>query len=648
MSDRDPAHRYRAHGLRVRSALALPFDPLPDDSIASEPDVTVRLGPVPRTLPAGPGHPARTPLWQARPGAFLMHLEGVARFLVTGGRDVLIEPLGGNDDDVAAIFISSPFTVLLQQRGVATLHAAAVAAGDGAVLLLGTSGVGKSSLAAALVERGFPLLADDVTGVTLDADGRPVALPAFARQRLWAHTLDRMRWRERVQSRVRRGLEKYWVPAQRACSSPMPVRAAFALESSHLHSGIRIEPLPPGSAFWALWEHTYRKRAMDAMGRRPTHFRAMTTMARRVPVARVTRPGHPFLLEALADRIEAHLREAGPVAGAQGACGKAGPFPLPSVPGSSGEDTCGEAAPPSVPSVSFRPDDARPSGPGIVWLASYPKSGNTWLRAVLTNYLRDDGAPASINALASVPHNGREVFNEYLGLDSAGMTDEEIARHLPRFREVLAERISTQPGQGLHRNQPAFAKTHEAYRLPGAPARFPRAGAAGVVYLVRNPLDVAVSYAHHLSWSLDRTIRLMDDPTARELHIPGGIFDRLPEPLTTWGGHVASWTGQTDLPLHVARYEDLLADPRAGFGAVVRFAGLAGDGPRLDRAVEHSAFPRLQAQEAESGFAEKQPTARSFFRAGVAGSWRTALTPSQVRAIVDAHGEVMERFGYFL
>ena len=109
---------------------------------------------------------------------------------------------------------------------------------------------------------------------------------------------------------------------------------------------------------------------------------------------------------------------------------------------------------------------------------------------------------------------------------------------------------------------------------------------------------------------------------------------------------MASWTGQSDLPLHVARYEDLLADPRAGFGAVVRFAGLAGDGPRLDRAVEHSAFPRLQAQEAESGFAEKQPTAPSFFRAGVAGSWRTALTPSQVRAIVDAHGEVMERFGY--
>ena len=154
------------------------------------------------------------------------------------------------------------------------------------------------------------------------------------------------------------------------------------------------------------------------------------------------------------------------------------------------------------------------------------------------------------------------------------MTDEEVARHLPRFREVLAERIFTQPGQELHRNEPALAKTHEAYRLPGAPARFPRAGAAGVVYLVRNPLDVAVSYAHHLNRSLDRTIRRMDDPTAHGLHIPGGIFDRLPKPLTTWGGHVASWTGQTDLPLHVARYEDLLADPRAGWPRATSGAAL--------------------------------------------------------------------------
>ena len=266
---------------------------------------------------------------------------------------------------------------------------------------------------------------------------------------------------------------------------------------------------------------------------------------------------------------------------------------------------------------------------------------------MLTSYLREDGGPVSINALIGRLANHRETFNEYLGVDSSDMTDEEVARYLPRFREVLAERLfAVRPPPERRRNEPGFVKTHEAYRVPGGAPRFPRAGCAGVVYLVRNPLDVAVSYAHHLNWSIDRTIGLMDDPAAHETRIPGGIFRRLPEPMTTWSGHVSSWTRQTALRLHVARYEDLLVDPRAGFGAIVRFAGLEWDGARLDRAVEQAAFPRLQAQEAEAGFSEKQPTAPSFFRAGKAGSWRTALTAAQARAVVDVHGEVMARFGY--
>ena len=181
---------------------------------------------------------------------------------------------------------------------------------------------------------------------------------------------------------------------------------------------------------------------------------------------------------------------------------------------------------------------------------------------------------------------------------------------------------------------------------------------SAVVYLVRNPLDVAVSYAHHRQKSIDATMRWMNEPAAAEGEVAGGIHTQLPQPLTTWSGHVASWLDQEELPVHVARYEDLLADPMAGFGAIVRFAGLDRDethpeGPgrpgateRLAQAVGQAAFPRLRIQEESSGFSEKQPTAPSFFRAGVAGSWRTALAPRQVQAVVDAHGPVMARLGY--
>ena len=306
-----PAHDYRAYGLRVRSDIPLPFDLLPEppEPALSEPDVTVRCGTVPATLPAGPDHVTSAHIWQARPGAFLLHIEGVARYLVTDGRDVLIEPLGGDADDVVTFFVDTPLTVLLQQRGVVTLHAAAIATEAGAVLLLGRSGIGKSALAAALVERGSALLADDVTGVVPDAGGRPLALPAFPRQRLWAHTLDEMGWRSKVHAPLRCGMEKYWLRASRFCPTPLPVCAAFVLGSHNLPD-ISLELASPGTAFRLLSKYTHRKRAMQGSGQRPAHFRVITKMARHVPVTRVTRPAHPFLLEALADRVEAHLRAA--------------------------------------------------------------------------------------------------------------------------------------------------------------------------------------------------------------------------------------------------------------------------------------------------------------------------------------------------
>ena len=624
------AHCYRAYGLRVRSALVLPFDPLPDAEAA---DVTVRFGPVPATLPAGAGRLVRTDLWQARPGVFLMHMDGVARYLVADGRDVCVEPLGGRPADIAS-FLVGLWIILLQQRGVTTLHAAAVYTPGGAVLLLGRSGSGKSSLAAALVERGHALLADDVTGVVLRG-GRATALPSFASLRLWKRTLEEMSAPPEVRSRVRPGLEKYWVKASSACAEALPVCAAIALNPSR-GPGIHMASVSPSDAFWLLCEHTHRKRASRALGQRPAHFRVAAAMARQVPMSQAWRPRHPFLLEELAAHVEAHMADLG-AAGAEGdadACVARRREPLVA------------ASPTPVLSAPSAAKDDAPHAHGMVWIACWPKSGSTWLRTVLTNCLRDDGQPASINALVGAWLHGRDEFDDHLGLDSSHMTEEETARHLARFRAVVADELRAAPAAGASsRGQgPTFAKTHEAYRLPNGPPRFPCGGK--VVYLIRNPLDVAISYAHHLTWSVDGTIQLMNCWQAHEGIDRHGIHNRLPEPMTSWSNHALSWIEQAELPVHVARYEDLLADPCAGFGAIARFAGLDLDDERLDRAVEHSAFHRLRAQEAEAGFHEKQPTAPLFFRAGTAGSWRGELAPEQVRAVVDAHGHVMERFGY--
>ena len=284
---------YRAYGLRVSSEVPLPFDSLP--APVQDADVTVRLGAVPAELPGS--DTVRKARWQARPGVFLIEVEGVARYLVEGGRDITVAPLGGDDADVAAFFANAPFAVLLQQRGVLTLHSSSVATGAGAALLLGESGVGKSSLAAALVERGFPLIAD--------ADGCVTALPGFASLRLWADTLDEMRWRGRGESKMRQSMDKYWMPVERARATPLPVHAAFVLKANG--SNVGIDPMPELDAFSLLWSNTHRARAMGAIGKTQTRFRTVAATAQRVPVAVATRPRHPFLLDALADRVAALL-----------------------------------------------------------------------------------------------------------------------------------------------------------------------------------------------------------------------------------------------------------------------------------------------------------------------------------------------------
>ena len=301
---------YTAYGLHVRSPIVLPFAPLPGRP-GGAPDVVIRFSPTPAALPA----PVRTRQkpgrrWESASGTFLMNVDGEARYLVTGGRDVLIEPRGGSDSEIVELLTGSVFAALLQQRGVMTFHASALETQAGAVLFAGPSGIGKSSLAASLVERGHTMLADDVTGVVLDAGGRPVALSASPVVRLWAdavHALDR---RGRTRGRVRESVEKHSVPVERFRAAPLAVRAVCVL-ASHDRDGIEVERLRASGAFRHMFENTYRRAFLSGLGQRPVHVRTLVAMAKRVPILRMVRPAHPFRLDALVDRIEELLAAGG-------------------------------------------------------------------------------------------------------------------------------------------------------------------------------------------------------------------------------------------------------------------------------------------------------------------------------------------------
>jgi len=187
-----------------------------------------------------------------------------------------------------------------------------------------------------------------------------------------------------------------------------------------------------------------------------------------------------------------------------------------------------------------------------------------------------------------------------------------------------------------------FIKTHNAVAMvEGAPTiNFDITRAA--IYALRNPLDVAVSYAHFSGIELDAAVAQMANADA----YLGSGERRVYEFLGSWSFHVASWLSIPHRPVLILRYEDMLGDPVRSFGRLATFLRLRPNPDQLRRAIEMSSFEELAGQEQRAGFVERPKTAERFFRAGRAGQWREALSADQVKSVIAAHAPMMMRFGY--
>ena len=270
----------------------------------------------------------------------------------------------------------------------------------------------------------------------------------------------------------------------------------------------------------------------------------------------------------------------------------------------------------------------------IVWLASYPKSGNTWVRSFLTAY-RSGSDFVDINALDTGHAAWRPALDEWLGLETADLLHAELRNMLPSaYRQVacLAK-------------QPIFLKTHDCWCLtPNGEPVFPVEATQGVIHIVRDPRDVAVSVGHHWGVGLEAAIDRLNDPdywTALEDDNP-----QVPQFLSDWSTHTKSWM-KSEMPSLRLRYEDIRLDPVGCFREVLGFVGWNVDEGRLKQAVKACAFERLQAQEQRTGFREKLSSATAgFFRQGQSGGWRNALSMEQVQRVVQFHSQVMQELGY--
>lgn len=270
----------------------------------------------------------------------------------------------------------------------------------------------------------------------------------------------------------------------------------------------------------------------------------------------------------------------------------------------------------------------------IVWLASYPKSGNTWLRAFLANLVVNRSEPVPLAELPrhAVDEARPDIFTQIAGRPSAELSFDEIAELRPRVHAEIAARA-----QGTR-----FVKTHNLAGSIDGHSLHNWNVTAGAIYVVRNPLDVAVSMTHHFGLDLDTAIEhLGDDDVATQNN---ELF--VLQMLGSWSRHVQSWADMAGDRLIVLRYEDLVRNPLEEFSKVARFVGIGQDHARIERAVRHADFRTLSSLEREHGFVEASGTGTRFFRKGLADEWRQAMSREQAQCVVAAHREQMIRFGY--
>ena len=189
---------------------------------------------------------------------------------------------------------------------------------------------------------------------------------------------------------------------------------------------------------------------------------------------------------------------------------------------------------------------------GIIWLASYPKSGNTWLRIFVENLFRNTIEPAKINELTVVRYsdNSYPLYERVTGRDVRMMSDSEI--HL--LRDPVQSFLASQ-------QETTFVKSHNGLMtFEGHPLIYLE-HTAGAIYLLRNPFDMVVSFADHYKVNHDDAIEAISSPYHRINTTKQGIF----QILGGWTNHYRSWFSVENFRPLLLRYEDMIRDPVKSF-----------------------------------------------------------------------------------
>ena len=281
----------------------------------------------------------------------------------------------------------------------------------------------------------------------------------------------------------------------------------------------------------------------------------------------------------------------------------------------------------------------------IIWISSYPKSGNTWLRSLISNYFFSKNGNFSFELIKQIDSFPSSKF--FRNYEDKFEKPEDTSKYWIKEQEKINSL-----------NKIFFLKTHNALCKINGNKFTDQNNTLAAIYIVRDPRNVITSIANHYQITTQNAFDFMKDKNRGIIEREGNRYTGF-QPLFSWDLHLKSWTENTLYPSLIIKYEDLIIDTASVFKKVLEFIKKITnsknniDKQKLLKCVENCKFSNLKTMEREKGFDESMVDKKTgekiaFFNLGEKNNYQDILEKNLINEMNDYFKYQLKKYKYII
>ena len=280
----------------------------------------------------------------------------------------------------------------------------------------------------------------------------------------------------------------------------------------------------------------------------------------------------------------------------------------------------------------------------IIWIASYPKSGNTWVRSLISAYLYSENGIFNFNLLKKIQQFPSKLYLKYF------IEDFKDIKKVSNYWIAAQDRIN------LLNDETIFLKTHSALCTLESNSFTNKFNTKAAICVVRDPRNIITSFSHHYSLNIKESFNFLNNRKKMLLENEYGHKDfAVATVLENWVDHYKSWKNLKFAPLLIIKYEDLIIDTKKTFILILNFLSklmdVKIDEKKITNSINSCSFDILAKKEKVEGFPEsithkKSNKKLNFFNLGEKNNWKNLLDPEIEKKLREAFHKEMKELGY--